>query len=78
MLAPLLWTWATSPDFGIRRPYPAEYGRRTQSRAHPAEDRRPTDVYLAVGYEDYAHFSRAFKRQYGASPRNYVRRNRVR
>ncbi|MEM9836273.1 MAG: AraC family transcriptional regulator [Bacteroidota bacterium] len=29
---------------------------------------RPTDIYLDVGFEDYAHFSKAFKAEFGLSP----------
>ncbi len=29
---------------------------------------KPSDVYLQVGFEDLAHFSRAFKKQYKVSP----------
>ena len=29
---------------------------------------KPVDVYLQVGFEDLAHFSRAFKRQYNVAP----------
>ena len=32
-------------------------------------NRRPSDVYLEVGFEDLSHFSYAFKKQYGVSPR---------
>lgn len=30
--------------------------------------KRPTEVYLEVGFEDLSHFSYAFKKQYGISP----------
>ncbi|MEM8908462.1 MAG: AraC family transcriptional regulator, partial [Bacteroidota bacterium] len=32
---------------------------------------RPTDIYLQVGFESYAHFSKAFKRAYGVSPSQF-------
>ena len=32
------------------------------------EGRSPSDVYLAVGFEDLAHFSRSFKQQFGRNP----------
>jgi len=30
--------------------------------------KRPSDVFLEVGFEDLSHFSYAFKRQYGHTP----------
>ena len=30
--------------------------------------RRPSDVYLEVGFEDLSHFSFAFKKAYGVAP----------
>jgi len=30
--------------------------------------KRPTDIYLEVGFEDLSHFSFAFKRKYGVAP----------
>lgn len=30
--------------------------------------RRPSDVYLEVGFEDLSHFSFAFKKAYGIAP----------
>lgn len=32
------------------------------------KDKKPTEVYLEVGFEDLSHFSFAFKNQYGVSP----------
>jgi AraC-like DNA-binding protein len=32
------------------------------------KQRKPTDVYLEVGFENLSHFSTAFKRQFGFSP----------
>jgi len=32
------------------------------------QNRRPSDVYHEVGFETFAHFSYAFKKQYGISP----------
>jgi AraC-like DNA-binding protein len=32
------------------------------------KQRRPSDVYLEVGFENLSHFSTAFKRQFGFSP----------
>ena len=35
------------------------------------EDRRkPSDVYIEVGFKNRTHFYNAFKRQYGVSPGN--------
>lgn len=31
-------------------------------------DRRPSEIYLALGFEDIAHFSRAFKKKFGFPP----------
>ncbi|MGH1335302.1 MAG: helix-turn-helix domain-containing protein [Aureispira sp.] len=31
-------------------------------------DKMPSDVYLEVGFEDLAHFSRSFKHQFGKNP----------
>ena len=30
--------------------------------------KKPTEVYLEVGFEDLSHFSYAFKNQYGVAP----------
>ena len=30
--------------------------------------RRPSDVYLEVGFEDLSHFSFAFKKEFGKAP----------
>ncbi|PZR26312.1 MAG: AraC family transcriptional regulator [Citrobacter freundii] len=32
------------------------------------KDRRPSDIYLELGFEDLSHFSFAFKRKYGLNP----------
>jgi AraC-like DNA-binding protein len=32
------------------------------------KQRKPTDVYLEVGFENLSHFSKAFKRQFGFTP----------
>lgn len=37
-----------------------------------AEGEKPTDVYAACGFCDYAAFFRAFKKVYGLSPRAYI------
>ncbi|RYY38026.1 MAG: AraC family transcriptional regulator [Sphingobacteriaceae bacterium] len=31
-------------------------------------DRKPSDVYLETGFEDFAHFSRSFKKNFGYNP----------
>lgn len=36
---------------------------------------RPTDIYLQVGFEDYAHFSKAFKSEFGLSPAQFQKRS---
>jgi AraC-like DNA-binding protein len=41
-----------------------------------SEGARASDVALRVGYESPAHFTRDFKRRFGASPVRYVRRLR--
>jgi AraC-like DNA-binding protein len=33
-----------------------------------AKQKKPTEVYLEVGFEDLSHFSYAFKKKYGISP----------
>ncbi len=40
----------------------------TAKRMLLQDDVRPSDVYLEVGFEDLAHFSRAFKKQFQMSP----------
>jgi AraC-like DNA-binding protein len=42
-----------------------------------SEGARASDVALRVGYESVAHFTRDFKRRFGASPVRYLRRLRV-
>lgn len=37
--------------------------------------RKPSEVYLEVGFEDLSHFSYAFKKKYGLSPRQLRRIN---
>ncbi|MGG5210318.1 helix-turn-helix domain-containing protein [Chryseobacterium sp. MIQD13] len=32
------------------------------------KQKRPSDVFLEVGFEDFSHFSYAFKKQYGLAP----------
>lgn len=41
--------------------------QRRLSAAHAAllQQKKPSDVYLEVGFEDFAHFSRSFKKMYG-------------
>ncbi|MEO0338911.1 MAG: AraC family transcriptional regulator, partial [Bacteroidota bacterium] len=34
--------------------------------------RKPTEVYLSVGFEDYSHFSRAFKGHFGQLPSEVI------
>ncbi len=36
-------------------------------------DRSPSDIYLDVGFEDLAHFSRSFKSLFGKSPSEFKR-----
>ncbi len=31
-------------------------------------DKKPTDIYIEVGFEDYSHFSKQFKKQFGILP----------
>ena len=38
-----------------------------------ARGRRPNEVYSACGFSDYAGFYRAFRNEYGISPREYIR-----
>lgn len=43
---------------------------------HLAEKkRRPSDIYLDLGFESLSHFSVAFKKQYGFTPSELVRQN---
>lgn len=35
--------------------------------------RKPSDVYLEVGFEDLAHFSRSFKSEFGINPSEFAR-----
>jgi AraC family transcriptional regulator, exoenzyme S synthesis regulatory protein ExsA len=35
--------------------------------------KRPSDVYLEVGFEDLSHFSSAFKKQYGYAPTSLLK-----
>jgi len=37
------------------------------------ENQRPSDVYLEVGFEDFSHFSFAFKNRFGLSPSAFCR-----
>lgn len=37
--------------------------------------KKPTEVYLEVGFEDLSHFSFAFKNQYGVSPTQLISNN---
>jgi AraC family transcriptional regulator, exoenzyme S synthesis regulatory protein ExsA len=30
--------------------------------------KKPSEIYLEVGYEDFSHFSKAFKNRFGVSP----------
>ncbi len=32
------------------------------------KNKKPSDIYLDLGFEDFSHFSFAFKKKYGASP----------
>jgi len=32
------------------------------------KDKKPSDIFMEVGFEDFSHFSYAFKKQYGFSP----------
>ena len=37
------------------------------------ENKKPSEIYLDLGFEDLSHFSFAFKKQYGLSPTGLVR-----
>jgi AraC-like DNA-binding protein len=37
--------------------------------------KKPTEVYLEVGFEDLSHFSFAFKKKYGLSPTHISSQN---
>ncbi len=37
--------------------------------------RRPSDIYLELGYENLSSFSNEFKRHFGASPKNFLSQN---
>jgi len=34
------------------------------------EDKKPSDVYLEVGFKDISHFYHVFKKEYGYAPGN--------
>jgi AraC-like DNA-binding protein len=38
------------------------------------KDRKPSEVYLEVGFEDLSHFSYAFKYKYGLSPNQFKKK----
>ena len=42
-----------------------------------AQGQRPNDVYSLCGFTDYAGFYRAFRNEYGLSPREYVQAERA-
>lgn len=45
-----------------------------------SQGKRPSEIYTLCGFNDYAGFFRAFKTEYGTSPRDYaqsVRQNRL-
>ncbi len=37
------------------------------------EHRKPTDIYIDLGFEDLSHFSFAFKKKFGISPSEVVK-----
>jgi AraC-like DNA-binding protein len=45
-----------------------------EKRLHKAKElllhtsQKPSDIYLGLGFEDLAHFSRSFKKQFGKNP----------
>ncbi|RYE39334.1 MAG: AraC family transcriptional regulator, partial [Sphingobacteriales bacterium] len=43
---------------------------------HLAEKRKkPTEIYLEVGFEDLSHFSFSFKKKYGVSPNHIINKS---
>ena len=56
-----------------------EYVRRLRidyaARELRETDRKPSEIALAAGFYDQAHFSRAFRRRVGLSPVQYRRKN---
>lgn len=34
-------------------------------------ERKPSEIYMELGFEDLAHFSRTFKKEFGKSPREF-------
>ena len=45
--------------------------RRRLQEAHfqiKEQGKRPSDVYYNIGFEDFSHFSQAFRQVYGVSP----------
>ena len=42
------------------------------ARQRMAEGQKPVDVYALCGFGDYTAFFRAFRKEYGLSPREYV------
>ena len=60
--------FADSPEKWLRK--------RRLSEAHSLlklEQRKPSDVYLQVGFENFSHFSSAFKTEFGYSPSSFMR-----
>lgn len=40
------------------------------------EGETPTNVYVSCGFGDYTNFYRAFKAEYGISPKNFIKKSR--
>ncbi|WP_442592216.1 helix-turn-helix domain-containing protein [Pedobacter sp. AW31-3R] len=50
--------------------------RLTEAYYHLAENkRRPSEIYMELGFESLSHFSVAFKKQFGCTPSELIRQN---
>ncbi|WP_312393031.1 AraC family transcriptional regulator [Chryseobacterium sp.] len=41
------------------------------------EHKKPNEIYFELGFEDFSHFSFAFKKQYGESPKSIVEKKKT-
>ncbi len=51
--------------------------KRRLKQAHDllvATDKKASDIYLEIGFEDLAHFSRSFKKEFGSTPTEIKRK----
>jgi len=45
-----------------------KYRLQAAHRSMETDHKRPSDVYMEVGFGDLCHFSKSFKSEYGYSP----------